>query len=62
VWEKHSADFCVVTSRYEGSNITILEALACRTMVISFDVGGATDYIIDGKKGYLVPPEMLKLL
>lgn len=43
------------TSRYETMGQTILEALACGTPSVAFDVGGISDMIISGVNGALVP-------
>ena len=41
-------------SRSEGFNLTALEAMACRTPLVSTRTGWPCDAIIDGKNGYLV--------
>ena len=50
-------DAWIVSSRIEGFGLPILEALACRTPVVSTIVGAAEDLIKDGENGYLVPIE-----
>lgn len=41
-------------SRSEGFNLTALEAMACRTPVVSTRTGWPCDAIVDGQNGYLV--------
>ena len=43
-------------SNYEGFGITYLEANACGIPVIGADSGGVADAIVDGRTGFLVPP------
>lgn len=49
-----SCDLWLFPSRAEGFGLPIVEAMACRTPVISTRVGGAEDVITDGVSGYLV--------
>jgi glycosyltransferase involved in cell wall biosynthesis len=44
-------------SRSEGFGLPLLEAMACRTPVVSTRVGGATDLIEEGREGYVVDVE-----
>lgn len=46
---------CVLPSRMEGMPNVILESLAMRCPIVSFDVGGAREIVEDGKDGVLVP-------
>ena len=48
------ADVFVIPSYQEGFCISGLEAMACACPVVSTRCGGPTDYVIDGKNGYLV--------
>ncbi|ASZ13826.1 glycosyltransferase [Chitinophaga pendula] len=51
-----AADLFITTPWYEPFGITPLEAMACGTPVIGADVGGIKYSVVDGKTGYLVPP------
>lgn len=52
-----AADVFVTTPWYEPFGITPLEAMACGTPVIGSNVGGIKYTILDGKTGFLVPPQ-----
>jgi D-inositol-3-phosphate glycosyltransferase len=58
----NAADVFVTTPWYEPFGITPLEAMACGTPVIGADVGGIKFSVVDGKTGFLVPPESPRLL
>lgn len=47
------ADVFVIPSFQEGLCISGLEAMACGCPVVSTRCGGPSDYVIDGKNGYL---------
>lgn len=51
-----AADLFISTPWYEPFGITPLEAMACGTPVIGSNVGGIKYSVLDGKTGYLVPP------
>lgn len=51
-----AADVFISTPWYEPFGITPLEAMACGTPVIGSNVGGIKYSVIDGKTGFLVPP------
>lgn len=52
-----AADVFVTTPWYEPFGITPLEAMACATPVVGSAVGGLRSTVVDGKTGFLVPPE-----
>jgi len=51
-----AADLFISTPWYEPFGITPLESMACGTPVIGSNVGGIKYSVLDGKTGYLVPP------
>ncbi len=50
-----AADLLVVPSRLEGFAYTMIEALAAGLPIVSYDVGGADDLVVDARTGYVVP-------
>lgn len=48
-----AADVVVIPSRQENLSNVVLEALACGTPVVAFDIGGMPDMIKHKKNGYL---------
>ena len=49
-----NADLYVCSSRYEGFNLTVAEALFLETPVISTDCTGPREILADGEYGMLV--------
>jgi len=49
-----ASDVYLSTAIHEGFGIVFLEAMECGLPVISYDKGGQTDFLRDGKTGYLV--------
>ena len=47
-------DVWIAGSRSEGFNLTALEAMACRTPLVSTRTGWPCDAVMDGQNGYLV--------
>jgi len=52
----NSANVSVVPSLSENLSNTIIESLACGTLVVGFDIGGNSDMIEHKKTGYLAKP------
>ncbi len=50
----NASDLCVVGSRKEGWSVAMLEALACGKPIVTTDVSGARDMIMEGQNGYVV--------
>ncbi len=50
-----ACDLFVMPTNYEGRAIVLVEALASGKPVVSTDVSGARDTIIEGKSGHIVP-------
>jgi len=53
----HAADILVHCSLREGLARALPQALLCGKPVISFDVDGAREVVINDKTGYLIPPK-----
>jgi glycosyltransferase involved in cell wall biosynthesis len=51
----NASDVVVVGSYKEGWSVAMLEALACGRAVVSTDVSGARDMVVDGQNGFVVP-------
>ena len=51
-----SSDVMIVPSRMDNLPNTAVEASACGTPVVCFDVGGLSDIVENGKSGFVVPP------
>ena len=53
----HAVDMAALCSYYEGTSITILEAMAARLPVIASDIAGNPDVVVDQETGILVSPD-----
>jgi glycosyltransferase involved in cell wall biosynthesis len=51
-----ASDVFVLSSAWEGFPYVVVEALANGLPIVSTDVGGVADAVIDGQNGYLVAP------
>ena len=56
------ADIFVLPSLHEGMGIVFLEAMASGLPVITTNIGGMVDFVMDGKTGLLVEPKNPKQL
>ena len=50
-----AADGFVISSRYEGLPMVLLEAGACGVPVVATDVPGTREVVVDGETGWLAP-------
>lgn len=51
-----ACDVFALPSRYEGTSLAVLEAMAARRAVVSSAIGGTEELIEDERSGLLVPP------
>jgi len=49
-------DIFVLPSLFEGMPLSLMEAMASGLPVVSTDVGGVSELVVDGETGFLVPP------
>ena len=56
------SDILVQPSLVEGTSTTILEAMACKTVIIATDIGGNKEIIENDKTGILVPPNSHEMI
>lgn len=51
-----AADVVTLTSHWEGTPHTLLEAMACARPVVATAVNGCPEIVVEGVTGFLVPP------
>jgi len=51
------ADIYVSTSLYDGTSVSLLEALACGAFPVVTDISSNREWIADGDNGFLFPSE-----
>jgi glycosyltransferase involved in cell wall biosynthesis len=52
----HHLDVFVLSSRYEGESLAVLEAMSAQRPIVATAVGGTPGLLENGKCGLLVPP------
>lgn len=52
--KKHAGGIALLTSRYEGFSLSLIEAMSQSLVPISFPVGVAPEIIFDGENGFIV--------
>lgn len=60
IWAENHA--LVLPSRFEGLPLVIVEAMLCARPVIATDVAGNTEFVQDGKTGFVCPAPTVALL
>jgi glycosyltransferase involved in cell wall biosynthesis len=53
VWRTHHA--LIMPSRFEGVPLAMIEAMLCGRPVVATDIGGISEWIDDGRNGFLIP-------
>jgi glycosyltransferase involved in cell wall biosynthesis len=48
-------DIICLTSKNEGTPVSLIEAQACNVPVVTTDVGGVRDIILEGETGFIIP-------
>ena len=54
---REAMDIVVSASREEGLGLTILEGAACGLPAVACEAGGLRETVVDGRTGFLVPPD-----
>jgi glycosyltransferase involved in cell wall biosynthesis len=52
----HGADVMLMTSRFEGMPLVVLEAMSLSRVVVAPDVGGLSELVVDGVTGVVYHP------
>ena len=52
--KKYAGGIVIITSRYEGFSLSLIEAMSQGLVPISFSVGVAPEIILDGENGFIV--------
>jgi glycosyltransferase involved in cell wall biosynthesis len=59
-------NYVTLTSKNEGTPVALIEAMACKKVVLSTNVGGVSDFISNGKSGFYFdsfkPDDFVKVL
>ena len=58
----NAADSFLMSSRLEGLPMVLLEASATGLPIVATDVGGNSEIVVDGKTGFIVPPNQVETL
>ncbi len=54
---KNAKAFLMTINWHEPFGLVMAEAMSCGTPVIGFDRGSVKELVVDGKTGFVVPPE-----
>ena len=57
-----AADFFALASRWEGSPLAVMEAMAARLPVVATAVGEVPELVATGVSGLLVPPGSIEMM
>lgn len=57
-----SSDIFLWPSRFEGFGLPPMEAMACKTAVISTDTGAIREYAVENETAVIVPPKNIDLM
>ena len=57
-----ASDVMVCASQFESFGIVHIESMACGCPIVSTNVGGPAETVVDGETGYLIPPGRPELI